>query len=46
MEVPCCHGLTRIATEALTRAGQKSTFEDVTIDLKGSVARVGKIQPD
>lgn len=45
MEVPCCHGLTRIADEALTLAGQKIGFEDVTVDLKGNIAGVEKIRP-
>jgi NAD-dependent dihydropyrimidine dehydrogenase PreA subunit len=43
MEVPCCHGLTRIAQEALAKAGVKMTFEDVTIDLNGSVSKVEQI---
>jgi Pyruvate/2-oxoacid:ferredoxin oxidoreductase delta subunit len=45
MEVPCCHGLTNIAREAMTRAGQKMTFEDVTVSLQGNVERVELIQP-
>ena len=43
MEVPCCHGLTRIAQEALAKAGVKMTFEDVTIGLNGSVNKVEQI---
>jgi ferredoxin len=43
MEVPCCHGLTRIAQEALAKAGVKMTFEDVTIGLNGSVSKVEQI---
>ena len=43
MEVPCCHGLTRIAQEALAKAGVKMTFEDVTIYLNGSVSKVEQI---
>jgi ferredoxin len=43
MEVPCCHGLTRIAQEALAKAGVEMTFEDVTIDLDGSVSKVERI---
>jgi len=46
MEVPCCHGLTRIAKEALKQAGQKMAFEDVTVDLHGSVAKVEKVQQE
>jgi len=43
MEVPCCHGLTRIAQEALTKVGIKMTFEDVTVGLNGSVNKVEQI---
>lgn len=37
MEVPCCSGLTHIATEAIANAGFKRAFEDITIDLRGNV---------
>jgi NAD-dependent dihydropyrimidine dehydrogenase PreA subunit len=43
MEVPCCKGLTRIAQEAIVKAGIEMTFEDVTIGLNGSVSKVEKI---
>jgi NAD-dependent dihydropyrimidine dehydrogenase PreA subunit len=43
MEVPCCHGLTRIAQEALAKAGLEMTFEDVTIGLNGGVSKVEQI---
>ena len=43
MQVPCCHGLTRIAQEALAKAGVKMTFEDVTIGLNGGVNKVEQI---
>jgi Pyruvate/2-oxoacid:ferredoxin oxidoreductase delta subunit len=43
MEVPCCHGLTRIAQEALAKAGIKMMFEDVTIGLNGGVNKVEQI---
>jgi ferredoxin len=43
MEVPCCHGLTRIAQEALAKAGVKMTFEDVTIGLNGGINKVEQI---
>jgi Pyruvate/2-oxoacid:ferredoxin oxidoreductase delta subunit len=39
MEVPCCSGLTRIAREAIARAGTRMCFEDVTIDLRGNMVR-------
>ncbi len=45
MEVPCCHGITHVANEALKLAGQKMMFEDITIDLQGNVSRVEKITP-
>ncbi|MBN1361392.1 MAG: 4Fe-4S binding protein [Sedimentisphaerales bacterium] len=37
MEVPCCSGLTRIAREAIARAGTGMSFDDVTISLRGDV---------
>ena len=43
MEVPCCHGLTRIAQEALAKAGVEMAFEDVTIGLNGGVNKVEQI---
>jgi len=43
MEVPCCHGLTRIAKEALARNKIEMAFEDVTIDLHGNVSRTQKV---
>ncbi len=43
MEVPCCHGLTRIAQDAMAKAGIKMTFEDITIGLNGEVSRVEQI---
>lgn len=43
MEVPCCSGLTHIARQAVTRAGVKMPFEDVTIDLKGAVKKTETI---
>jgi Fe-S-cluster-containing hydrogenase component 2 len=46
MEVPCCHGLTRIAQEALAKAGVKMTFEDVTIGLNGNINKVEQILVD
>lgn len=39
MEVPCCHGLTHIARQALAKNGIEMSFEDVTIDLQGNVSR-------
>jgi ferredoxin len=43
MEVPCCHGLTRIAQEALAKAGVEMMFEDVTVGLNGGVNKVEQI---
>jgi len=45
MEVPCCHGLTHIAREAMKLSGCKMTFEDVTVSLQGNVERVEMIHP-
>jgi hypothetical protein len=39
MEVPCCSGLTRIAREAVRRAGNGLSFEDVTVGLRGDVLK-------
>jgi Pyruvate/2-oxoacid:ferredoxin oxidoreductase delta subunit len=38
MEVPCCHGLTHIARQAIARNRIEMAFEDVTIDLHGNVS--------
>jgi ferredoxin len=43
MEVPCCSGLTRIAREAIAHSGAKMAFQDVTIDLRGSVIKTETI---
>jgi len=43
MEVPCCSGLTHIAKEAIAGSGAKLSFEDVTIDLRGNVAKTETI---
>jgi ferredoxin len=40
MEVPCCHGLTRIVKEALSKSGKDIPFESITIGIKGEV--IGK----
>jgi len=37
MEVPCCHGLTRIANAALAVSGQDVPCGDVTIGISGEV---------
>lgn len=37
MEVPCCSGLTHIASEAIARGGVKICFEDITIGLRGDM---------
>ena len=37
MDVPCCSGLTRIAREAILRSGKGTSFEDVTISIRGDV---------
>jgi len=39
MEVPCCHGLTQIVKQAISKNKIEMTFEDVTIDLKGNISR-------
>jgi len=35
MEVPCCFGLLSIIKEAISSAGKKIPFEDITITIKG-----------
>ena len=45
MEVPCCSGLTEIARKAISKNKIEMGFEDVTIDLRGNVSRVEKIEP-
>ena len=44
MEVPCCFGLTHIAREAISRSDSKMSFEDVTVDLQGSVCKTETIR--
>jgi len=44
MEVPCCSGLTYIARQAITLSGSNITFDDVTIDLQGNVAKTETIR--
>jgi len=43
MEVPCCHGLTHVARQAIARNRFEMAFEDVTIDLHGNVSRTQRI---
>lgn len=45
MEVPCCFGLTRIAKDAIVQSELDVTFEDVTVDLHGSVAKTEVVKP-
>ena len=44
MEVPCCHGLTQIARQAIAKNKIEMSFEDVTIDLQGNISRTEKVQ--
>ncbi len=44
MEVPCCHGLTHIARQAIAKNGIEMSFEDVTIDLQGNVSRTQRVR--
>jgi len=45
MEVPCCSGLTHIARQAVARSEAKMPFVDVTVDLRGNVAKTERIEP-
>jgi Fe-S-cluster-containing hydrogenase component 2 len=44
MEVPCCSGLTQIAKQAISKNKIEMAFEDVTIDLKGSISRTETVR--
>jgi Fe-S-cluster-containing hydrogenase component 2 len=44
MEVPCCHGLTHIARQAIARNKIEMDFEDVTIDLHGNVSQTQMVR--
>lgn len=44
MEVPCCHGLTHIARQAIARNKIEMAFEDVTIDLHGNVSQTQTVR--
>lgn len=44
MEVPCCGGMTRIATEAIKKIKQDMVFDEVTIGLQGQVKDVKTIE--
>ena len=44
MEVPCCFGLSRIASQAIEKSGKKLNFEDITVDLQGNVLKTEKIE--
>ena len=45
MEVPCCSGLTRIASAALASAGREVPTSDVTVSIQGEVIDEQKIVP-
>ena len=44
MEVPCCHGLTHIARQAIARNKIEMAFEDVPIDLHGNVSQTQMVR--
>lgn len=44
MEVPCCFGLSRIASQAIEKSGKKLDFEDITVDLQGNVLKTEMIE--
>jgi Pyruvate/2-oxoacid:ferredoxin oxidoreductase delta subunit len=44
MEVPCCGGMTRIATEAIKKINRDMAFDEVTIGLQGQVKGVKMIE--
>jgi hypothetical protein len=45
MEVPCCSGLTHIATQAVAASGLQLAFDDVTISLQGNIIKTQKTDP-
>ena len=45
MEVPCCSGLTRIASAALASAGREVPASDVTVSIQGEVLEEQEIVP-
>ncbi len=45
MEVPCCSGLTRIATQAVAASGLQLAFDDVTISLQGNIIKTQRTDP-
>ena len=44
MEVPCCGGMTRIATEAIKKIDRDMSFDEVTVGLQGQVKGVKSIE--
>jgi len=44
MEVPCCSGLTRIARQAISRAGIVLPFDDITISLRGETKGTSRVE--
>lgn len=44
MEVPCCHGLTQIARQAIAKNKIEISFEDVTIDVQGNISRTETVE--
>ena len=45
MEVPCCSGLTHIATQAVAASGLQLAFDDVTISLQGNIIKTQRTEP-
>jgi len=42
--VPCRHGLTRIAQQAISKNKIEMCFGDVTIDLQGNISHTETVQ--
>ena len=44
MEVPCCLGLLYVAQKAIEKSGKKVPYKDVTVNLKGNIAKTELIE--
>ena len=44
MEVPCCLGLVYVTQKAMEKSGKKISYKDVTVNLKGNIAKTELIE--
>ncbi len=45
MQVPCCSGLTYIATQAINRIGAHLAFDDIVVSLQGDIINTERVEP-